>query len=533
VQEVFKLLLVAILTLPSSGLRTASAAAALGPDLFTYNIAPDVSQANVDTIKTGLRIARELLELRLGGDIPEAGRARVTVRVVATGTSTNCCFVSVLPNGTEIFFDVRHRDWTQSPHVVPHDVLITGQQKIVVHEYVHAWQRELGCISALGNLTKEGMAEFLAWEAMIERGDTNRSDVLTSVLGAAQSGGGLDRSLSELQSSFDVWPGHVGYLVMDVVSRQASTGVRALRTICEGLAAGSTEPEILASGLGIGYSDLEEWYDSWRQAFLAGLPDAEFFTDFGAAIFAAILPSSRSVSPGRPATVFVTMINGGRTPAIDCGPTLLTTVPATLTFQTTDSSSNELTGTPNSRVEIAAGGSQSFLVAVTPTAPMSPTDVTLNFRCFNTASAVPVLGLNTLLLSASSTQTPDIVALAAADAGIMRLLPTTQATIGAFAVATVNVGASGLITVTADDNGVGLPLTLSLCKTDPVTGQCVSGVGSSVTAQINTGETPTFAVFGTGTAAVGFNPAVNRVFVRFKDGAGITRGSTSVAVRTL
>jgi len=50
--------------------------------------------------------------------------------------------------------------------------------------------------------------------------------------------------------------------------------------------------------------------------------------------------------------------------------------------------------------------------------------------------------------------------------------------------------------------------------------------------QIGVGGTPTFGVFVTGGGIVAFNPAVNRVFVRFKDGGGITRGTTSVAVRT-
>ena len=49
---------------------------------------------------------------------------------------------------------------------------------------------------------------------------------------------------------------------------------------------------------------------------------------------------------------------------------------------------------------------------------------------------------------------------------------------------------------------------------------------------INANATPTFGIFIQGNGNVPFDPAVNRIFVRFKDSGGVTRGSTSVAVRT-
>ena len=106
--------------------------------------------------------------------------------------------------------------------------------------------------------------------------------------------------------------------------------------------------------------------------------------------------------------------------------------------------------------------------------------------------------------------------------------------IGAFAVATVNVGASAPITVTADTGSAQLPLTLTLCQTNPATGQCINPPtpASSVTTQIDANQTPTFAVFAQAAAPIAFSPGVNRVHVRFKTQAGGTVGATSVAVQT-
>ena len=103
---------------------------------------------------------------------------------------------------------------------------------------------------------------------------------------------------------------------------------------------------------------------------------------------------------------------------------------------------------------------------------------------------------------------------------------------GAFAVASSNVGAGASITVSADTGNANLPLVLSLCETNPQTGQCTSPMGPTVATQINAGGTPTFSVFVATSAFIPFDPADNRIFVRFKDGLGITRGSTSVAVQT-
>ena len=68
--------------------------------------------------------------------------------------------------------------------------------------------------------------------------------------------------------------------------------------------------------------------------------------------------------------------------------------------------------------------------------------------------------------------------------------------------------------------------------TDRFAGQCISAIGPSVTMRINANARPTFGGFIQGNGTVLFFPTANRIFVRFKDSGNVTRGSTSVAVRT-
>jgi len=249
-------------------------------------------------------------------------------------------------------------------------------------------------------------------------------------------------------------------------------------------------------------------------------------------LVSAVLPSSRSVQVPAPATAFATIINAGPAPATGCGISLIPALAANFSYQTTDPATNQVTGTPNTPVNIASGVAQSFVIALTPTSPIAPTDVQLNYSCNNASPAPNIIGLNTLLFSASATPVPDIVALAATitSDGIANI-PGDNGT-GAFSVATVNVGASGSITASADTGSASLPVNLFLCETNPATGQCISALSPTVTTQINTNATPTFAIFAQGGGFVPFDPATNRIFVRFKDGGNVTRGSTSVAVRT-
>jgi subtilisin-like proprotein convertase family protein len=255
------------------------------------------------------------------------------------------------------------------------------------------------------------------------------------------------------------------------------------------------------------------------------------------ALGSAVLPGSRSVQVGATATAFATIVAAGTGVASNCRVAPIIDLPAFVSFQTTDRNTNALTGEPNVPVNIAANDFQTFVIGVTPIAAFGPTDLQLSFDCDDTRPAPILLGVNTLAVSASTSPVPDIVALVATPSndGIASIPGTTGTAF--FSAATVNVGAASLITASADATAAGggaLPVNVVLCQTDPATAQCISALGPTVTTQIDAGQTPTFAVFVQGTGSiVPFDPASNRIFLRFKDPGAITRGSASVAVRTI
>src|SRR4029453_1398595 len=72
-------------------------------------------------------------------------------------------------------------------------------------------------------------------------------------------------------------------------------------------------------------------------------------------LFAATLPSSRSVQVGQPATFFATIINAGTTEANGCVIDKLSGVKGNLSFQATDPATNVPVGLPNTPVTIVPG----------------------------------------------------------------------------------------------------------------------------------------------------------------------------------
>jgi len=334
-----------------------------------------------------------------------------------------------------------------------------------------------------------------------------------------------------------IWTG-INRLVSQISGRQGNMNPRIYRLAAGGtggfrdvIAGNNNFNGVTGFDAGVGYDQAT----GWGTVDIANFVDAATTaTPTPPQIFASVLPSSRSVEVGTLATAYATITNAGPGTASTCG--ITTILPgASFLFQTTNPANNAPIGTPNTGADIPAGGSQTYIFALTANTPIAPTDVALSFDCSNTAPAPIVNGVNTLLFSASTSAVPDILGI--------ELTPTNDAIVNiplplpntaAFAVDTINVGSAGaMITVSADTGNATLPqLVLSICQTNPTTQVCIQPPSPSVTLQIDPGDTPPFAVFAGARSPVPFDPVNNRVFVRFKDSGGVTHGSTSVAVRT-
>jgi hypothetical protein len=255
--------------------------------------------------------------------------------------------------------------------------------------------------------------------------------------------------------------------------------------------------------------------------------------DPSANIFASILPSARSVTTRTTATAFATMINAGATTATACAPAAPAGIPAVFSYQITDAA-NLPTGTANTPKDIAAGAAQSFVFAVTPLQDFNGIELGVVFGCANAPLVATVPGLNTLLLSASAAPSPDMISIGSTPTndGILNIPGNTGS--AAFGAAAIDIGAAGTLVASIDDNGKGLALTPSLCQSNPQNGACVNPPSPAVSAtlQVNTNDVITFSIFVTGTGVVPFDPGNNRLFLRLKTADGVTRGATSVAVRT-
>lgn len=248
-------------------------------------------------------------------------------------------------------------------------------------------------------------------------------------------------------------------------------------------------------------------------------------------LVASVLPTVRSATTGSPVTAFASVINSGSAPLSDCRIYAAWTTPADFRFFATDPTTNQIVGASNAPIDLDPGQVGTFIFEFVPRMAFEAHHVPMTFDCTDSRAAARLPDLNNLVLSATDVPVPDIVALVATVGanGIVDVPGVSGAS--ALAVASVNVGAPGSISVSADTGDIDLPISLVVCATNTI-GECEESPSESISLQIPSDATPTFSVFVNGQGLIPFDPANNRIFIRFENPSGALRGGTSVAVRT-
>lgn len=168
-----------------------------------------------------------------------------------------------------------------------------------------------------------------------------------------------------------------------------------------------------------------------------------------------------------------------------------------------------------------------FQVSSTAAIPSSPANqITVSFKT----------GSGTLLAAAVfpvTSAAPQVGVLAATATGSTLEIPLNGS--GAFAVAAELQTAKAMTSITVSmATSSNLPLGLTICQTNPSSGQCLAPPAPTVsiaTFAPGSAGSLAFSVFVTDSGAIANDPA-NQIFVFFKNSSGTVIGSTSVPVYT-
>jgi hypothetical protein len=251
-------------------------------------------------------------------------------------------------------------------------------------------------------------------------------------------------------------------------------------------------------------------------------------------LFAAVLPASRSVQVGNVASAFATLINAGTSTAHSCGIGSGTAylLGDNFFYQTTNPSTNALTGTPYTPVDIAPGSAQTFLIEFTPSAAHPPIQLDSIFFCAN-ANVAPINpDINTLLVSADVNPVPDAIAVGLTPSNDGYAHTGGSPGTGVFVISSTNIGVAGTLTAQAVPSNQTMPLSTVVCQTNPNTGQCLHPPAPTASATINQNQSTTWSAFLQATGPIPADPTNNRVIFQFVDSQGVVRGATSTAVTT-
>lgn len=238
-------------TRTATATNTATPTIELGPVKLNYDIGPGVVVTDVNIIKSGISLGQSELQSRYGGDIRRPVNNPLTVKIVSGSTAelADGCCQALNESGAQPYFNVGHDLWLNMY------LGNLGREMASGHEYVHAWQNSLGCLTLhdqpLPDWLYEGEAEFIPHQQKIAKGELDNQVTRYFYYASAKGTGQLGASLeSQEHPPHFTWPGHVGYLATERLAQQAPSGILSLRKVCEQISLGSSVDQAFQTAFG-------------------------------------------------------------------------------------------------------------------------------------------------------------------------------------------------------------------------------------------------------------------------------------------
>lgn len=258
---------------------------------------------------------------------------------------------------------------------------------------------------------------------------------------------------------------------------------------------------------------------------------------------AAVVPNLRSTAEGGTVTFFSTVINSGNVDATNCRvvPRDSNSHGTDMDYQRTDAA-NQPTGTVNTPFAIPAGGSQSLVLAIRPSGPLTTRTFSLSWTC-DEAEVQSVFGLSAprIRLVTSGGDVPDVIMtlVTPSSDGVLRMVDNGRR--GVAAGSAINIGDPApirFLPLYAVNTGAEIRSSLqlrgaSICFTDSQ-GRCLQPATPFIEDNnFETGEIHTLTVFLDDRAEniIPLFPDILRLEVQAEEiTIPFPSGSTSVAV---
>lgn len=222
----------------------------------TYQFDPAVGISDRAIVAEGINRANCFLETIVGGN----AMFPFTAKVSADTGDGACCSAG----GTDLNIHTQHPAWTNGYHNVYPWSLNANDQKILIHEYTHLWQSNLGCLRYYNSSTwvYEGMAEYIAYQTMVHDGLMTSANVNTFQTSVVKYN--ALPPLSEMETA--VPPSNGGYSVAYLAIGQlvARAGFPALRDFCSRVGAGQDWHQVFLATFGISLAEFYSQFEQYR-----------------------------------------------------------------------------------------------------------------------------------------------------------------------------------------------------------------------------------------------------------------------------